>query len=371
MTKRTLVPAALLALTLSPFAPGLASQQESAPMAAQAEGPAIAELRIAVQDLDTKEERGYVNPGEVLPLKVGDRVRLRMVAVPAERHRAPRYPSARFSTPSGQTRIALSRVLEQEGSAIVDVLSSKSPGSPRAMVEIAYEVLEPLNLRPELRRGHIHVEIQREEPPPPPPPPPPASGARRGATLYEHQYFQGRSETFYGDDPQLSDNLIGADKASSVRVDPGCRVFLYEHPYYQGRSAELTRDEPDLGRTPVGNDRASGIRVVCNGGQVPPPPPAPAPPPPAAGRGVTLYEHQDFQGRSETFHGDDPELRDNLIGADRASSVRVDPGCEVILFEHPDYRGRSAVLERSEPDLARTRVGNDTVSSLQIRCHER
>ncbi len=35
--------------------------------------------------------------------------------------------------------------------------------------------------------------------------------------------------------------------------------------------------------------------------------------------GVTLYEHSDFQGQHETFHGGDARLEDNAIGDDQAS----------------------------------------------------
>lgn len=85
-------------------------------------------------------------------------------------------------------------------------------------------------------------------------------------------------------------------------------------------------------------------------------------------KGVTLYEHEDYRGRSEFFTEDDPRLADNRIGNDRASSIRVDRGCHVTLYRDERYKGDSAALEDDQPSLYETRVGDDSVSSLTVRC---
>lgn len=89
----------------------------------------------------------------------------------------------------------------------------------------------------------------------------------------------------------------------------------------------------------------------------------------AAGRrGVTLYEHDSFRGRHETFYGDDANLRDNSVGNDRVSSVRVAPGCTVTLYQHADYQGFSTTLRHDAAELGSSAVGNDAVSSIEVRC---
>ncbi len=85
-------------------------------------------------------------------------------------------------------------------------------------------------------------------------------------------------------------------------------------------------------------------------------------------KGVTLYENEDYRGRSEFFTEDDPRLADNRIGNDRASSIKVDRGCHVTLYQDERFKGDSAVLEDDEPSLDETRVGNDSASSLTVRC---
>ena len=149
----------------------------------------------------------------------------------------------------------------------------------------------------------------------------------------------------------------------------------------------------------VPSDCRSGhvtVRVVDNEPPPPPPPPPsppsrPQPPAPAEsdpialcqeeiqrqielehgiGKGVELFAGGYFEGRRESFHRDDPSLRDNRVGNDHASSVRVPPSCDVVLYADHHYRGESTYLDHDVASLAETRVGNDRVSSLQVNCDE-
>lgn len=89
-------------------------------------------------------------------------------------------------------------------------------------------------------------------------------GYRRGVTLFADEDFRGRQEKFYADDYNLEDNPIRNDSASSVRVDPGCRVTLYGDASFRGRAATLDRDARALSYTEVGNDKVSSLRVECD-----------------------------------------------------------------------------------------------------------
>lgn len=177
-------------------------------------------------------------------------------------------------------------------------------------------------------------------------------GGRRGVALYSDEGFGGREEVFVGDDADLRDNAVPQDSASSVRVAPGCRAVLYEDTDFRGAATLVTESASSLRDTEVGNDRVSSLEVRCDGGPA----------------GVTLYEHVNYQGRSETFLRDDPRLTNNFIRQDGVSSARVAPGCVATLYEHSDYGGRSTTLRRDEPDLRGTLVGNDKVSSIRVAC---
>ena len=201
-------------------------------------------------------------------------------------------------------------------------------------------------------------------------------GASAAVTLYEHENFGGRSQSFNSDVPNLKYTPFGNDRATSIVVAPGCRVELYRDKNFRGGSAVIEGNVPDLGRTPVGNDALTSLRVVCGyggggydggyggGGYGSDYGNAP----PGQKSGVTLYEGYNFSGRSETFHQDDPRLNNNIIGDNRVRSVSVAPGCTATLFDLYDYGGSSIYVDRDFNDLASARRGNLGVSSLRVQC---
>lgn len=182
----------------------------------------------------------------------------------------------------------------------------------------------------------------------------------KGVVLFEREDFRGRRAFFGDDEADLGRSRFGNDVASSLRVAPGCEVTLYSDRGFRGRSVVLNRDQPSLYQTRIGNDRVSSLQVSCGGD------------PPWGGwgrrHGAVLYEDDDFRGRQEVIEGDDPNLRDNLLGSDRVSSVRVAPGCRVTLYRDANFRGTAAVLTYDTPTLSGTRIGNDSVSSIRIAC---
>jgi hypothetical protein len=116
----------------------------------------------------------------------------------------------------------------------------------------------------------------------------------------------------------------------------------------------VTSDVRSLRGSGVGNDTVSSFRLDCTG---------------AGERGVTLFSDESFRGTQERLFVDDTDLADNRgVGSDRASSVRVDPGCEAWLFEDRGFRGASVYLTGDVPALDRTVLGNDRASSVQVRC---
>ncbi len=137
-------------------------------------------------------------------------------------------------------------------------------------------------------------------------------GGNVWATLCRDDDYGGGCETFSGDDSNLGDNSIGDNQVSSVRVEwrscsPGAdQVALYADPNYGGSCVTLgLGDYPQPGYFgAVGNDNAESLRVGSNVQAI-------------------LCEHDNYQGQCETFVGDDSNLGDNPIGANRASSARV------------------------------------------------
>ncbi|MCX6744706.1 MAG: peptidoglycan-binding protein [Candidatus Parcubacteria bacterium] len=77
-----------------------------------------------------------------------------------------------------------------------------------------------------------------------------------------------------------------------------------------------------------------------------------------------------YQGNSESFTTDNPDLRTGSLGQDFASSIRVVGGAIATLFQHINYGGRSEIFTHDDPDLTNNIIGNDTVSSLKLTAGE-
>lgn len=179
------------------------------------------------------------------------------------------------------------------------------------------------------------------------------AAAQGGVTLFEHPDFGGASQSFSADAARLTGTAIGNDRASSVRVAPGCTATLYRDADFRGRATVLRGDAQRLGSTDVGDDAVSSVRVDCTT---------------RGPHGVVLFTDADYRGRQATFYDDTADLTLDGYPDNATSSVRVPAGCSVTLYEHPNYRGRSETLFEDDAMLANNEIGNDAVSSLRVRC---
>jgi hypothetical protein len=112
------------------------------PTAARAQEPLIDELRIWVQDMHTKEDREFLAPGSTLYLEQGDKVRLRIQAIPRERNRKPRYPRARWTPAGSQQEIRFSEFDERVGTVVVEARSV----NPNVRSGVRFQLLDRMNL---------------------------------------------------------------------------------------------------------------------------------------------------------------------------------------------------------------------------------
>jgi hypothetical protein len=190
------------------------------------------------------------------------------------------------------------------------------------------------------------------------------------ATLFVDQGYQGFSSTFTADDPDLAEDGIGNNRASSIRVRRGAipeenrcgdergeGIYLYEDLDFRGNCLRFTRDERDLSSYAFA-DTASSLRI----------------------RGAftaTLYADTNFGGVSSTFTADDRDLSDNAVGENHAASLRVQRGAAVAgvgdcdgglgayLYEHPQFAGRCVKFTANVGDL-RPLGFDDAASSVRV-----
>jgi len=250
-------------LALLPALSLLAVALAAASVARAQTGPWINHIEILVLSVPGQELLGTVKPGEILELPSGQTVRLRMSAVPAGA--GPRYPSTRFTVVSGRARVRVEAANEEVGNVTLTAWEVRNRRNAREETAIQYQILDKLNIAPELRTGKIWIRVT-EAPPPVAESGAPAPGPGfTGIILYEHEYYRGRSQNFNtGEVRALHGSAIGQDRASSLRIEPGCKAILYEHQDFRGRSIEVTGNVPDLGDTGVGNDSVSSLSMDCS-----------------------------------------------------------------------------------------------------------
>ncbi|MBU4175682.1 MAG: metallophosphoesterase, partial [Actinobacteria bacterium] len=68
--------------------------------------------------------------------------------------------------------------------------------------------------------------------------------------------------------------------------------------------------------------------------------------------GVILFENEDFGGKSELFVGMDPDLSDNPVGENNASSLRIKGAGTVELFDGKNYSGSTLARAVSSSKLS-------------------
>lgn len=142
-------------------------------------------------------------------------------------------------------------------------------------------------------------------------------GAGVEAVLCRGLEFTGICERFGNNDPTLSNNLVGNNTTSSIRVRyptnyqcyPGLfQVALYTDANYGGdcvkRSIGFYSNAVQMG---LPDNSVSSVRV-------------------GAGVRAVLCSDSNFGGVCETFTAHDPDLGDNPVGNNQASSLQVLPG---------------------------------------------
>ncbi|HPJ29788.1 MAG TPA: beta/gamma crystallin-related protein [Methanothrix sp.] len=172
------------------------------------------------------------------------------------------------------------------------------------------------------------------------------SGLR--VVIYEHANYQGRSQEIGIGKYNLNQLTIGNDVLSSLRVPRGLRVILFEHANFGGTSRTYTTDTPYVGND--FNDKTSSIIVVDES------------------KTVTIYEHSNYQGKSQTMGVGRYDMGALAIGNDKLSSIKVPAGLTVTLYEHAGFQGRTKTVAG---DMAY--IGgdfNDRASSLVVSAIE-
>lgn len=184
-------------------------------------------------------------------------------------------------------------------------------------------------------------------------------GAGEGVVLYENANYGGRCTRFMANDDNLTNDPIGADTASSIRIFGNYQAVVFENTGFTGASSRFTADDPDFANDAIAHDRASAIQVSrrdtggttnCNGGP-----------------GAYLYEQVNYEGRCSKFTSDSPDPQDWFLGNDAASSIRFVGDYQATIFENANYGGANSTFTAADPDFGNDAIGQDRTSSIQVR----
>jgi hypothetical protein len=85
---------------------------------------------------------------------------------------------------------------------------------------------------------------------------------------------------------------------------------------------------------------------------------------------VTVYRGVRQRGPSERFTADVADFATTSVGDNRARSLRIDPGCEVVLYSGPNFTGASLALRKDIDTLAGTAIGPGDLSSMRVSCRQ-
>jgi hypothetical protein len=164
-------------------------------------------------------------------------------------------------------------------------------------------------------------------------------------SVFEHVNWFGRCETFRADDDNLTNNAIGNDTISSVRVGVPCPVLLWDGANYSGSITTASGDIPDLGLR--FSNTISSLKVN--------------------GRRVALYDLPNYGGLCEEFTADDPDSSNNPI-LERTSSLRLDVGCtkQAVLFADINYGGEYTMIPLDYSWRPLEAAWKDRASSIHV-----
>jgi len=138
-------------------------------------------------------------------------------------------------------------------------------------------------------------------------------GGKYAVILFADTGKRGVRSAFGADDPNLGNDKIGHDRASSIKIGkvPQCvgdGIYLYENKDFGGRCRKFTSSYDDMSNTGF-EDIASSLKLVGTYG--------------GGRRTVRLCAHPGYNGACTSFSADDPNFRNDEIGHDRTSSLRI------------------------------------------------
>jgi hypothetical protein len=149
------------------------------------------------------------------------------------------------------------------------------------------------------------------------------------------------------------------DSISSIRIGTNAQAFVCRDDYYGGRCQIVTGDIADLSNQPVGNDQISSLKVQTRGAATN------CPPNPNQ---ASFFVDANFSGPCVTLDIAN-YLNSRAIGLpnDSISSIRVGSAVQVFVCHDDHYGGLCQTVVSNIAYMSDQPVGNDQISSLKVQ----
>ncbi len=164
-------------------------------------------------------------------------------------------------------------------------------------------------------------------------------------TLFEHDQYQGRSETFGGNGIVESLPDSWNHHVSSLKIPKGHSVVAFEEDDFIGKNKAFSRDTTQVSGM---NDRIKSLIVIPGNINL---------------FCYTVFEHTNFKGASKRFCGDQEHLPEDWLF--KISSLKVEGKENSVIFYEGTFVGGFKGFTGDVAYVGDT--WNDRVSSLQIR----
>ncbi len=170
--------------------------------------------------------------------------------------------------------------------------------------------------------------------------------------IYVDANYQGKSQDLKVGNYNINQLTIGNDQLSSIKVPKGFVVTLYADANFTGKTMKVTQDTPYVGNE--FNDMTSSIKVESISSD---------------NRVVTIYEHANYQGKSQDLKVGSYNTNRLTIVNNTLSSLRVPRGFVVTLYTDDNFKGRTMTVTRDTPYVGDE--FNNRTSSIRVRLSNR
>jgi Beta/Gamma crystallin len=162
-----------------------------------------------------------------------------------------------------------------------------------------------------------------------------------------------------GDYPSASAFGLSSDSISSIRLGAMIQAFVCRDNDFGGTCQTVTGNLAELSNQPIGNDQISSLKVQPLGSITSCTPGA---------NQASFFVDSQFSGPCMTLGvGDYPTSNAVGLPNDSISSIKVGSNAQTFVCRDDHFGGQCQLITGNVPDLSNQPIGNDQISSLNVR----